>query len=111
MQMASNWKNGKPILGCVDWGDVVAAGIAGAFVPGAYGQGKRLFNAALAIPTLRANAQSAAKAGSHANKHTQRLNERIDTALDAAVNIGYGAAVKQSAKAAVPPTRDCSCEK
>ena len=50
------------------------------------------------------------KADSHANKHTQRLNERIDTALDAAVNIGYGAAVKQSAKAAVPPTRDCSCE-
>jgi hypothetical protein len=88
-QIVMNGVRGRPLIKCIDWLDVLAATVTGAFVPSALTELKFLKQA---IPIL---------------PHSWAVAE----VRESLVKIGYSFTAKTAAKAGAPPATYCPCDR
>jgi RHS repeat-associated protein len=107
----------KGNIGCVDWGDVLAAGVTGFFVPKALTEAarfRRAFNASTTYQSQLVKQTADGWTRVSATRFTKirgRLAEANSEMADAAFRIAGATALKQIAKEAQPPgNTPCECK-
>jgi RHS repeat-associated protein len=107
----------KGNIGCVDWGDVLAAGVTGFFVPKALTEAarfRRAFNASTTYQSQLVKQTADGWTRVSATRFTKirgRLADANSEMADAAFRIAGATALKQIAKEAQPPgNTPCECK-
>ena len=92
-------------FGCVDWGDVAAAGVLGFFVPKALSEAAR-FKKAFGASVAYQEQYVVAKSASRRIKIKGRLDSANGDMAGSLGNIAYSTGAKAVAKEIVPPLPD-----